>query len=221
MNEPTPHERRVCGALNRSGRPCQRAPAANGRCNLHGGKSLAGIASPTFKHGRRSVYLKLLPREIGSRYKACLDDPELVSLKEELALQKARIAELCGQLNTGPAPPWAEVNQAFAAFRAAQAAKDVDAMKASLAKVEQVIAAGMNTAARQAEVWEELLAVIQQKTRTAAAEWKRLGDLQGLLTVEDALAFAKCFIVAAREVVTDPDVLARLQERTLKLLPPA
>jgi hypothetical protein len=29
----------------------------NGRCNLHGGKSLPGIASPRYKHGLYSKYI--------------------------------------------------------------------------------------------------------------------------------------------------------------------
>lgn len=63
MNAPIPHERRqsvsTCGAKTRSGTPCKRLPAVpnkGGRCNLHGGKSLAWFAHPNFKHGRYSKY---------------------------------------------------------------------------------------------------------------------------------------------------------------------
>lgn len=37
----------ICGAKTRAGGPCQKHPMANGRCMLHGGKSLSGI-----NHGR-------------------------------------------------------------------------------------------------------------------------------------------------------------------------
>ena len=47
---------KTCGAKTRSGTPCKRAPRYNGRCNLHGGKSLMGIAHPNFKEGRYSKY---------------------------------------------------------------------------------------------------------------------------------------------------------------------
>jgi|tagenome__1003787_1003787.scaffolds.fasta_scaffold17828931_1 hypothetical protein len=46
----------TCGALTRSNTACQNYAMANGRCQLHGGKSLAGEASPRFKHGRYSKY---------------------------------------------------------------------------------------------------------------------------------------------------------------------
>lgn len=44
----------TCGAKTRSGVPCQNAPMGNGRCRMHGGKSLSGIAHPNYKHGRYS-----------------------------------------------------------------------------------------------------------------------------------------------------------------------
>jgi hypothetical protein len=45
----------TCGAKTRSGAPCKNAPIGDtGRCRMHGGKSLAGVASPRYKHGRYS-----------------------------------------------------------------------------------------------------------------------------------------------------------------------
>jgi hypothetical protein len=47
-----------CGARTRSGAPCKNATIGQtGRCRMHGGKSLGGIASPRYKHGRYSKYL--------------------------------------------------------------------------------------------------------------------------------------------------------------------
>jgi len=45
-----------CGAKNRQGLPCKRAPMPNGRCSNHGGKSLKGFAHPNYKHGCYSLY---------------------------------------------------------------------------------------------------------------------------------------------------------------------
>lgn len=46
----------ICGARTRSGGLCQNARMLNGRCHMHGGKSLAGADSPRYKHGRYSKY---------------------------------------------------------------------------------------------------------------------------------------------------------------------
>jgi len=55
----------TCDAKTRAGGLCQNAPMANGRCRMHGGKSLRGIASPRFKHGR---YSKDLVARLAGRY---------------------------------------------------------------------------------------------------------------------------------------------------------
>jgi len=69
-------------------------------------------------------------------------------------------------------------------------------------------------------LWEEIRAVIQEKTRTAAAEWKRMHDLQALVAADKALAFVGALLSAAREVIKDKDLLRELQEKTLRFLPP-
>src|SRR5262249_51325510 len=84
--------RRICGARGkRSGKPCQRAPMANGRCPIHGGKTPVGVAASRFKHGR---YSKHLPQGLRNKYKAALSDPRLTSLKDELAIQVTRLNQL-------------------------------------------------------------------------------------------------------------------------------
>ena len=56
----------TCNARTRSGGLCQNAPIyPAGRCRMHGGKSLRGIASPRFKHGR---YCKDLLGQLAGAY---------------------------------------------------------------------------------------------------------------------------------------------------------
>jgi len=44
-----------CDALARTtGKPCKKPAMANGRCRNHGGKSLKGKNSPSYKHGMRT-----------------------------------------------------------------------------------------------------------------------------------------------------------------------
>jgi hypothetical protein len=65
LKRPRPCKR--CGARMRTAdrHPCRKWAMANGRCALHGGKSLRGIASPQFRHGR---YSTLLPLHLAERY---------------------------------------------------------------------------------------------------------------------------------------------------------
>ena len=45
----------LCGARNRAGIPCRRHPMANGRCNLHGGKSTGPKTAAGKERHRASV----------------------------------------------------------------------------------------------------------------------------------------------------------------------
>lgn len=89
MNEDQPHERRICGAKTRSGKPCQKSPMeGRNRCRLHGGATPRGAFSPHFKHGKYSRYL---PHDVRQMYQRALSDPDMISVRDEIALIRAMI----------------------------------------------------------------------------------------------------------------------------------
>ena len=49
-----PIPRVFCGAKTRAGGRCKQPAMKNGRCRLHGGKSLSGIQHGRYKHGRNT-----------------------------------------------------------------------------------------------------------------------------------------------------------------------
>jgi len=53
-NSHYPMPRVYCGARTRSGGVCRQPAMKNGRCRLHGGKSLSGMAHGRYKHGMRT-----------------------------------------------------------------------------------------------------------------------------------------------------------------------
>jgi hypothetical protein len=189
-------------------------------CKFHSGRARRGVEHPRFKNGDRSRYYKDLPKEWRAGYQAALADPDLTSLRGELAVQTEMVAQLLRRLSAADVPAWGRAAETLADVKAAVASKDADRFRAALAAHEQVILAGADAAASQKEVREELLEAIGQKTRTAAAEWKRMAGLKTLVTVEQALLLWRALLTAAKEIVTDPVQLQRLQERALKLLPP-
>jgi hypothetical protein len=178
------------------------------------------VDHPRFKDGSRSKYLKHLPKELKGHYRDALADEQLLSLRDELGVLTARAMQLMGRLGQTEAPPWGRAVEALNDFKLAVGAKDADRFRTTLAALEDVIRMGAGAAQAHAEIWQELRAVIREKTRTAGAEWKRLNDLQGVVTVDKALGFAKALLEAAREVIQDRDLLRALQERTRRLLPP-
>jgi hypothetical protein len=97
---------------------------------------------------------------------------------------------------------------------------DEDAVQAALARHSQIVRTGAYAAQSQARTWAELRQVIQERTRTAAAEWKRMADLGMLVEVSNFNLFVQVILTAARECVTDKGMLQALVARVFALLPP-
>ena len=92
---------RCTATSKRTGERCG-AHAVTGRavCHHHGGKTPAGVASPHFRHGRHS---RRLPTRLAARIAEAGADPEWGSLRAEVALLDARIADLLlGLAGAGP-----------------------------------------------------------------------------------------------------------------------
>ncbi len=101
----------------RTGAPCG-AVAMKGRdkCKNHGGHSLKGIASPTFKDGKRSKYMHL-PEHLSARVGEYINDHKLIELRENIAVTDARLTDLYQRLSpdggAGDRENWAEIMSLF------------------------------------------------------------------------------------------------------------
>lgn len=88
-----PLVKRQCTAKSRrTGERCRRpAMVGSNVCYHHGGKTPRGLAHPSTKTGR---YSKYLPARLAERYESALNDPDLISLRDEIALTDADIGRL-------------------------------------------------------------------------------------------------------------------------------
>jgi len=89
-----------CGAKTRSGKPCASKAMENGRCRMHGGKSLKGAEHPNFKTGARSIYRDFLPDSIKSKVEA-FENADPLDLTHELAITRGLLAEFLSRFVTG------------------------------------------------------------------------------------------------------------------------
>lgn len=165
-----------------SGQRCKRH-ACPGRevCAMHGGKSLRGMDSPTFKTGR---YSKDAPARLHSRYMAGLDDPELTSLRDEIALVDARTAELLQLASVSGehqtlVDARESIDQAFAIIAKPQADaqslyKALEALKAILHRPDD------------AETWKAINANLDLRAKLATGETNRLKLADQFITVAEA-----------------------------------
>jgi hypothetical protein len=183
----------------------------------HGGLTPKGVASPHFKDGRRSLYLRHLPKQMAGVFRAALADPDYTSLRSELCLQTARMDDLLAQLSRQEGPAWTTLVLALDLVQLARSkGQGIDA---ALAALDGLIRSGAACARTREATWAELRALMVEKARVSAAESKRLAIMNGYITVEQGMLFVTALLTAARETVTDKVMLRKLQERTLMLLP--
>lgn len=194
-----------CTARNKQGEPCKQ-PAINGtsKCHYHGGASLVGIAHPNFKTGR---YSKHLPTRLAARYAEALSDPQLMELRDEIALVGTRQGELMTYLDSGLSlQHWRDAQAAHSEMLAAIRDKDGHAMQMALAALGNALAAGMG----DYDTWREIVELTEQRRKLVDSEQKRLAVAQQMLSVEQAMALAARLVESVRKHVSDPFTLAAI-----------
>lgn len=185
---------------------------ANGRCRMHGGKTVtAGPTSVTWKHGR---YSKYLPGRMLERYTEALSDSELVALRDELSLLDSRLADLLGRVDSGESGRlWRQVADTYDKFRAAYADRDVPTAMEHLRDLDGLIARGQSDYA----AWSEIQALIEQRRKLAESERKRLVDMQQMITSEQAMALVAALVDSVKRHVDDRDTLAAINADIIRL----
>ena len=195
---------------------------ANGRCQMHGGKSLAGVASPTFKHGRYSQSLAAsLPTPLRERFEAAMSDPELLSLRKYVALFDVRCAEAAeklaafdpGSYRTTLLSLWEEFARANTQRIDQDDPRGEERRAAKAARITELltdIGKTIRDGADEESVWQEVFAAVKDRMAATRDEQRRLNDLHPNLTVEQAFALAARLADSVRRVVQDRDVLSRI-----------
>ena len=153
---------RCCTAHSkRDGRPC-RQPAMRGKtvCKMHVGKSKSGMAHGNYKHGR---YSKVLPVRLQRSYEQATNNPQLLSVRHDLAACEALLVEAFGRLDTGESGQvWSDLREALTAFEKAEVRRDPDAMDEQLATIRTLIRRGHG----EADVIEDIRALLRANRDT-------------------------------------------------------
>ena len=204
--------KKECGAKTRSGGRCRAPAMPNGRCRIHGGKSLAGPAAANFKTGR---YSKYLPAHLKDRYEAATSDPDLLVLRDEIGLIDARVGELMGRISTGEnAVTWAILKDRFDELKKSIRAGDTAKTIASLNAVEVVV----NTAIGDYLVWGEIQNGLEQRRKLVESERKRLVEIQAFIDARAAMTLVASIVDVIRRNVKDRRELSQITQELSILL---
>jgi hypothetical protein len=205
MPDGEPHAKKVCGAKTRGGTPCQQTRLGeNGRCRMHGGTALGGLAHPNFKHGRH-VLDRFIPKGLRASYDRAMRDTELLSLRGELASMLAMEAKVFKDMDCAEVPPWGKTVEALNDYKTAR----TEAEKAeALANLETIIRTGADAAKSYEDLERKVRRLFQERKDLVAAESKRLHELDHFLTKEQATALGYLVMQAMRTAVLDAPTFA-------------
>lgn len=195
-----------CTGHNRNGEQCKHAAINNTtKCRFHGGASLVGIAHPNFKTGR---YSKHLPTRLAARYAEALADPELMGLRDEIALTQTRQTELLDRLDSGLSlERWHAAQMAYNDLLVAMGQKDGAGLQRAMVALEDALGLRVTN---DTAVWQQLTELGEHRRRLVESEHKRLVAMQQMITTEQAMTLLARLTESVKRHVSDPSILAAI-----------
>jgi hypothetical protein len=171
---------------------------------MHGGKTPRGAGSVHFKDGK---YSRCLPTRLAAHYEAAAHDPELLELREHIALTDARITDLLSRVDTGESGQlWRQAQAAMHRFRREQAHGHIEAMQRALGWIERLITEG----AADYAAWQEVVGLIEQRRKLVESEQRRLTMAHDTLTAEQAMTLVAQMVAIIQRHVPDRVVLGAI-----------
>lgn len=217
--------KKICGSkLRKKEVFCQNTVIfSNGRCRMHGGKSLRGIASPTFKNGSYSKYL-YLPERLSERVGEFIDDPRLIELRENIAVLDVRLTELYENLHKSePAEVWLDLKSKFIEWQDGEKLLpklEDDARERQIQMNEQMkdkfdllLTFGANEQSKDERIWDKIISLSEQRRKLVDSESKRVKDSQQSITTEEFNKFVRFILAVILENVPDHQTRARIAEQ--------
>lgn len=195
-----------CQGHNKAGKQCGKGAIKDREyCRNHGGTQAVGAANGNFSHGR---YSKLLPLNLAEHYQRSRTDPDLLSMREDMALADARLAELAEQLGSVLPPPTVERVEELRG-QAVESARDGD--MDNVVAVLDTMAEALRHAQGSEVIWAEVRRTQEVRRRLGETERKRLEALREYVTRDRLLTLMAAIIEVLGRHVRDPRVLGAIR----------
>lgn len=186
-----------CGAKTKSGKPCRAPAMPNGRCRIHGGKSLAGTVSPTYKTGR---YSKYLPTRLAALYAETEQDDALLSVRQDIRLMDAFIAANFESLDSGESRKhWDDILKWISKARVAYKSENYGSLEQALDEMEAITDRRRLHFAAEAEIRDK----VEQRRKLVETEQKITLQGERAISAEQLMLLMSGVLQVINNVVTD------------------
>ena len=204
-----------CKAIRHNGERCKRkCVIGKAVCATHGGRTPTGVGSPRFKTGK---YSKYLPDRLIGQYEEAQSDPQLLGLRDEIALVDTRLGELISKVDTKESGlAWKKLRTTLMEFKRAQALNKVDDAMDALYSLEALINAGGNDYL----VWSEIGNTINLRRSLVESERRHLVEMQQMVSGERIMVLLAAIVDIIRRNVQDRESLARISDDIRRLISP-
>jgi hypothetical protein len=203
-----------CGAKRKNGELCKSPAMPSGKCRIHGGKSLSGIASPSLVHGR---YSKHLPTRILASFSESVADPDILVQVPGIALLDARLNDVLESASNGESGElWKRLKEGLRVYdkHAQSLAKDAEFQKAeALANLRWLI----NEGYAEWQTWMEIRHVLDDRRKLVDSEMKRVVSAQQMITATDAYVMMGMVADVINRYVTDRPTLTSISAELVAL----
>jgi len=182
--------------------PCGNPPLKNRNvCFFHGGRTPTGPASRFWKHG---AYSQHLPTRYLHAFELSLRDPELTSMKYQLALLDARETELIKRLDTSESgAAWVMVKELAVELKNALDGGHKNLLASTTVALLNAMDVGISDNAQ----WAELYAIMELRRKISETERKREEGLKAHMTLDEMTKVASFIAGLMRRYVPDQKAL--------------
>jgi len=189
-----------CGATTRRGTSCLQPAMGNGRCRMHGGKSLAGVAHPNFRHGRNSKLSAVLQGTDLERFEDAIEDPAYVEMREQMALLHMYLMDAVERSQEHrPGELWERLERQRKLFLTPGPERNPEQSNKALGETWRIVRQGVDVH----RATQEALDIVERQRKLAETERKRISEENQSISVARALAFAGAVFTLVREAVAN------------------
>jgi len=157
----------------------------------------------------------LLPARLQASYEAAMSDPDLLSVRRDVAVLQAAIEDRWTQIQEAQSQPdWGDVFERFETFTANMKTWEWTRIEREAREISEM----MTNRQSESQAFYEIRDIMNQRARFAKQEQDRLIELGQYMTSEQAIVFVSAVASMIRKYVPDKEEQRRFNDELMGML---